>query len=225
MTNKPSLSPVATTGNYNDLSNKPSIPNAQVNSDWNAVNGVAKILNKPFIPTKTSDLTNDSGFVDAGSFNNNPHSLKAYLYEGGLLSDAQGLADVKSYAHSIYNSNGFTAVGSPVITNDGIASGFSTDDYLTSYELNTTKPWQINLRHTIGDASEGETILSSLETCKIGPIGYTNYHILTLQRSSIYGYYFNICATSGNNPRIVADGTAAVTLNNGDVHDLILKFT
>jgi hypothetical protein len=35
------------------------IPAAQVNSDWNATSGVAEILNKPTIPTNTSDLTND----------------------------------------------------------------------------------------------------------------------------------------------------------------------
>lgn len=34
-----------------------------VNSDWNAVSGDAQILNKPTIPTKTSDITNDSGFI------------------------------------------------------------------------------------------------------------------------------------------------------------------
>lgn len=32
------------------IKNKPSIPAAQVNSDWNAVSGVAEILNKPTIP-------------------------------------------------------------------------------------------------------------------------------------------------------------------------------
>ena len=58
-----SLATVATSGNYNDLSNKPTIPAAQVNSDWNANSGVAQILNKPTIPTKTSDLQNDSGFT------------------------------------------------------------------------------------------------------------------------------------------------------------------
>lgn len=51
--NKPNLATVATSGSYNDLSNKPTIPAAQVNSDWNAVSGVAQILNKPTIPTKT----------------------------------------------------------------------------------------------------------------------------------------------------------------------------
>ena len=45
------LASVATSGSYNDLSNKPTIPAAQVNADWNATSGVARILNKPTIPT------------------------------------------------------------------------------------------------------------------------------------------------------------------------------
>ena len=49
--NKPSLATVATSGSYNDLSNKPTIPAAQVNSDWNATTGVAQILNKPSLAT------------------------------------------------------------------------------------------------------------------------------------------------------------------------------
>ena len=42
---------VATSGSYNDLSNKPTIPAAQVNSDWNANSGVEQILNKPNLAT------------------------------------------------------------------------------------------------------------------------------------------------------------------------------
>lgn len=34
-----------------------------VNADWDAASGDARILNKPSIPSKTSDLTNDSGFI------------------------------------------------------------------------------------------------------------------------------------------------------------------
>ena len=45
-------------GSYNDLTNKPTIPAAQVNSDWNASSGVAQILNKPTIPDAVSG-TND----------------------------------------------------------------------------------------------------------------------------------------------------------------------
>lgn len=54
------LATVATSGSYNDLSNKPTIPAAQVNSDWNANSGVAEILNKPTLATvATSGSYND----------------------------------------------------------------------------------------------------------------------------------------------------------------------
>lgn len=41
------LATVATSGSYNDLTNTPTIPAAQVQSDWNAVSGMGEILNKP----------------------------------------------------------------------------------------------------------------------------------------------------------------------------------
>lgn len=58
-----SLATVATSGSYADLSNKPTIPAAQVNSDWDANSGVAQILNKPNLATVATsgsytDLTN-----------------------------------------------------------------------------------------------------------------------------------------------------------------------
>jgi hypothetical protein len=67
--NKPNLATVATSGSYGDLSNKPTIPAAQVNSDWNATSGVAEILHKPTIPTATSQLTNDSDFATNSALN------------------------------------------------------------------------------------------------------------------------------------------------------------
>ena len=54
------LASVAMSGSYNDLSNTPTIPAAQVNSDWNASSGVAQILNKPTIPDELADLSDDS---------------------------------------------------------------------------------------------------------------------------------------------------------------------
>ena len=44
--------PVLFSESYNDLTDKPTIPAAQVNSDWNASSGVEEILNKPTIPSK-----------------------------------------------------------------------------------------------------------------------------------------------------------------------------
>ena len=61
--NTADLATVAFSGSYNDLTNKPTIPAAQVNSDWNATSGLAKILNKPTLATVATsgsynDLTN-----------------------------------------------------------------------------------------------------------------------------------------------------------------------
>jgi hypothetical protein len=43
VTGKPTFATVATSGSYLDLSNTPTIPAAQVNSDWTASSGVAQI--------------------------------------------------------------------------------------------------------------------------------------------------------------------------------------
>ena len=50
------LKTVAITGSYNDLIDKPSIPAAQVNSDWNATSGKSKILNKPDLSKKQDTI-------------------------------------------------------------------------------------------------------------------------------------------------------------------------
>jgi hypothetical protein len=61
--NKPTFATVATSGAYADLSGKPTIPAAQVNSDWNSVSGLSLILNKPTIPAAQvpGDWTATSG--------------------------------------------------------------------------------------------------------------------------------------------------------------------
>lgn len=57
------LAKVATTGSYNDLISKPTIPAAQKNANWNSTAGVTAILNKPNLSTVATsgnynDLTN-----------------------------------------------------------------------------------------------------------------------------------------------------------------------
>lgn len=54
-----------------EILNKPTIPAAQVNSDWNATSGVAEILNKPTIPSVTGFVpyTGATQDVDLGTFN------------------------------------------------------------------------------------------------------------------------------------------------------------
>jgi hypothetical protein len=61
----PGFAAVATSGSYADLSNKPAIPAAQVNSDWNASGGPAQILNKPTLGTAAAHAATD--FQPAGA--------------------------------------------------------------------------------------------------------------------------------------------------------------
>jgi hypothetical protein len=69
--NSADLAEVATSGDYNDLINQPSIPASQVNADWNATSGVAEILNKPTIPSISGFVpyTGASADLDMGSYN------------------------------------------------------------------------------------------------------------------------------------------------------------
>jgi len=60
------------------------------------------------------------------------HAIKGYLDGGEILTDVEGLTDVKYYAHSTFDRSKFTVVGRPIITDDGIASGFSSSNYLTT---------------------------------------------------------------------------------------------
>lgn len=72
--NKPTFSTVATSGSYNDLSNKPTIPTVNdgaliikkngINVATFTANQSSKTTADITVPTKTSDITNDSGFID-----------------------------------------------------------------------------------------------------------------------------------------------------------------
>lgn len=93
-----------------------SVPSAQVNSDWNASSGAAEILNKPSlatvattgaysdlsgtpsIPTKTSDLTNDSGFVTTNS--------KYKFTIGGVVRGDSSGTDLGSLTNETAAKNG-----------------------------------------------------------------------------------------------------------------------
>jgi len=72
-------------GDYNTLTNKPTIPAAQVNSDWNASSGVAVILNKPVVPPLPSVTLTAAGSstltynAQNGEFTFTPPDLSSYL--------------------------------------------------------------------------------------------------------------------------------------------------
>jgi hypothetical protein len=95
LSNTPNLATVATSGSYNDLTSKPNLASVAVTGSYNS------LINKPSIPTKTSDLTNDSNFVvstnlatvaTSGSYTDlsNTPSL-ATVATSGLITDLTGV--------------------------------------------------------------------------------------------------------------------------------------
>ena len=111
------LHKVSKTGNYNDLNNKPTIPTVnngklsiQKNGSSVAIfpaNSSSNVIANIIVPTKVSELTNDSGYV-----------------KGTVLSDGGG------YSTIIANKgNAFSVTNSTVTDNDGgtINAIFSID--------------------------------------------------------------------------------------------------
>jgi len=107
LTNKPdlsvyalssSLAAVATSGDYNDLSNKPTIPAAQVNSDWNAVSGVAQILNKPDLSVYalSSSLATVATSGDYNDLTNKPTIPAAQIQSDWSQTNSSALDYIKN---------------------------------------------------------------------------------------------------------------------------------
>jgi len=144
------LATVATSGSYNDLSNKPTIPTVDQTysaSSTNAQSGVAvasaisgkansadlatvatsgsyaDLSNKPSIPSKTSDLTNDSGFLTQHqdiSGKANSADLAA-VATSGSYNDLSNKPNVTS---------SYSATGTDAINGTGVASALGTLDYV-----------------------------------------------------------------------------------------------
>lgn len=88
--NKPNLATVATTGDYTDLVNTPTIPAAQVNADWNSSSGVSEILNKPTLATVATT-------GDYSDLSNTP-TIPTVPSAGNMLSVTNNVLDVTTTA-------------------------------------------------------------------------------------------------------------------------------
>lgn len=82
---KPFLATVATSGSYNDLTNKPTIPVAQIQSDWSQSDNTKKdyIKNKPTIPAAQVQ----------SNWNESDTNSKAYIQNKPTIPAAQVNAD------------------------------------------------------------------------------------------------------------------------------------
>jgi hypothetical protein len=108
-------------GSYTDLTNKPTIPAAQVRSDWNAVGTVAEIQNKPIIPPLSSVVTTSPSGGGSLSYN----SVNGQF----TFAPADGIAEIVSDTtpqlggNLDLNNNNITGTGDINISGDVIGEG------------------------------------------------------------------------------------------------------
>lgn len=156
--NSSSLSTVATSGSYNDLTNKPTIPAAQVNSDWNASSGVAQILNKPTL----------ASVATSGSYND---LTDKPVIPSGVTVDQT--LDTSS-TNAIANSAVATALNSK-------ADSSALSDYATTTAMNTalagkqdtlTAGTNITITNNVISATGGSSITvdSALDSTSTNPV-------------------------------------------------------
>lgn len=104
------LSTVATTGDYSDLSNKPTIPSTQVNSDWNSSIGVSQILNKPNLSVYETTSHASSTYQPIGSYyplTGNPSNFLTSFTE----TDPIYSANIANYRTKTQNDALYKAIG------------------------------------------------------------------------------------------------------------------
>lgn len=191
---KPDFADVATSGSYNDLSNKPTIPAAQVNADWNASSGVAQILNKPTIPDvtgkadKVASATNGhlAGLNASGNLTDSGIVPSTLVYQGANQGTVPSVSfnpetdTVHVTAQTLYDAQKQQArqnigaagvndiVGIPIVNHGTSDKGTSSTSY--SIAPNTLHVW-----------GEVDALYLSLTT---GEVGYVQEYMIQFTSGS-----------------------------------------
>lgn len=124
----PTLSTVATSGSYNDLTDKPSLFSG----------AYADLTGKPSIPTKTSDLTNDSGFLT---------SVTDITGNAGTVTNGVYTTDTGTVTNTMLQNDSITVNGSEValggsVSIDALPSQTGNDGKYLKTD-GTTASWSV----------------------------------------------------------------------------------
>lgn len=149
------LSTVAYSGSYNDLSNKPTIPSYSAMTGADGSNaGASGLVPAPTATDNTKFLRGDGTWAAASSSTSVSTAFLSsalggsalsdttlYNYIKGLYDNGISIIDIKKY---------WTVEGSINITDTGIASGFSSSDYLKldPLDLSTASSWELEFEAT-----------------------------------------------------------------------------
>ena len=138
--NKPSFSTVATSGSYNDLSNKPTIPtvnNGTLTIQKNGTNVTTFTANQSSnataditVPTTVAELSDASTYVTQNNLATQLANKQNVLTAGDHINITDSTIKAVDYVHS--DNPVSTSQVAPVVTNDMIADGTITANKLAS---------------------------------------------------------------------------------------------
>ena len=141
-----------------EILNKPTIPAAQVNSDWNATSGVAEILNKPTITSGTVTSVATAGLISGGTITSSG-TITTSMNTNKLVGRFTASAGVME---EITIGSGLTLTGAGTLNNTatptplGYYGAFSDITNQTAAVINTGYPMLLG----VTDLSNQVTVVS-----------------------------------------------------------------
>ena len=145
--NTADLKTVATSGSYNDLTNKPQINSVELSGNKSLTDlGIQASGNyalKSELPTATSDLSNDSGFItkEVNDLVNYPlTSSLSTVATSGSYNDLTGLPTIPTTTSELTNNSGFITNQVNDLVNYTLTSGLATVATSGSYNDLSNQP-------------------------------------------------------------------------------------
>lgn len=133
---------------------------------------------------------------------------------GNISTNNDVLNDIKSYAHSTFDLSKFTIIGSPTITSEGIASGFSSGNYIA---FSTSETYDIsNHTYTYKFSYIYKIISVGLPLYLINNV----WVVMNGENSKLQ----LIGAKQGGGNQVFCESNV-LTLNDGDIIDIVVTIS
>ena len=168
------------------IKNKPTIPAAQVNSDWNASSGVSQILNKPTLGTAAAAATTD--FATSAQGTKADSAVQSVKVNGSALTpDANKAVDI-------------TAIPASIVSAGALASGMTATTQSNSDD--STKLATTAFVHDVVDALPEPMVFTGSITLTANSIDTTKASITVSAPSSassiVKGYTYKITSIASS---------------------------